>query len=46
MSHASTTVAMIYWKYDGAHFGPKGSRVPPEKVMNAVYALVAKVKRA
>ena len=30
-------------------FGPKGSRVnryTPEKVMNAVYALVAKVKGA
>ena len=39
----NTTVAMISWKYDGARFGPKGSRVnsyTPEKVINAVYAFV------
>ena len=49
ISPASTTVAMISWKYDGARLGPKGSSVnwyTPEKVMNAVYALVAKVKGA
>ena len=40
---------MIYWRYDEACFGPKGSRVnwyTPEKVINAVYALIAKVKGA
>ena len=35
----NTTVAMISWKYDGARFGPKGSRVKsytPEKVIDVV----------
>ena len=49
ISPASTTVAMISWKYDGLRLGPYGSRVKwytPEKLINAVYALVARIKGA
>ena len=44
MRPASTTVAMISWKYDGARLGLKGSRgnwYTPEKVIKAVSVLVA-----